>query len=142
MPTGEFSQTLLRPASPVSDTALFSVPVPGMPAGALPGTVSATVTVETPGKYDEGVLFVSREGAVVTTLPLNQILQQLLGSTFIDVAPVPAGSASAPLASGQYQLEAWTWSSADPEDTFSRHRGTEAVDLRAVATATGSVTIR
>jgi hypothetical protein len=139
---GAFAETLLRPASPVSDTALFSVPVPDMPIGALPGTVAATITVETPGRYDRGVLLVSREGSLVSTQALDEVLEQLLGSTFVDVTPVPAGSASAVLDSALYQLEAWTWNSADPEDTFTRHRGTEPVDLRAVATAGGSVTVR
>jgi hypothetical protein len=139
---GAFAQILLRPASPVSDTATFSVPAIGMPAPAVSGSVSATVTVENPGRDDGGVLFVTHEGAVVTVGSLDEVLQQLLGTTFVDMAPVPAGTASETLARGLYYLEAWTWNSTDPEDTFTRHPGAEAVDLRGVATASGAVTIR
>jgi hypothetical protein len=139
---GAFAESLLQPASPVADTAIFTVPTIGIPAGAVAGAVSATVTVEEPARYDRGVLLLTREGAVVTVASLDAILQQSLGSTFIDITQVPAGSASATLANGLYHLEAWTWSSSDPEDTFARHPGTSAIDLRAVADATGFVTIR
>lgn len=138
---GGFSGTTLRPATPVTDTATFSVPVVGVPASTATGTISATVTVETPGEYDSGVLIVSRDGAVVTTVPLDDMLQQMTGSTFVDVTPVPAGSASSTLEGAVYYLEAWTWDSADPEDTFRRHRGADGIDLRAIATAGGAVTI-
>jgi hypothetical protein len=138
---GALAETLLRPASPVSDTASFSVPAIGMPGGAVPGTVSATVTVENPGRYDRGVLMVTREGAVVTIASLDDVLQQALGSAFVDVTQVPAGSASASFGRGLYYLEAWTWDSDDPEDTFRRHPGTVA-DLRAGSTAGATVTIR
>jgi hypothetical protein len=138
---GAFAATTLRPASLVSDTAFFTVPVIDVPAPAVPGTITATVTVENPGQHDSGMLLATHDGAVVTAVPLDDVLQQLLGSTFVDVAPVPAGTAAAAHASGLYYLEAWTWDSTDPGDTFSRHPGTEA-DLRALDAATGTVTIR
>lgn len=139
---GAFAGAALRPASPASETASFSVPAIGVPAAAIPGTISATVTVETPGGYDRGLLFVTREAGVVTVASLDEPLQQSLGSTFVDVTQVPAGTSSATLADGLYQLEAWTWNSADPADTFTRHPATEAVDLRGSSAATGSVLIR
>lgn len=138
---GGLSDTLLRPATPVSDTATFSVPAVGVPASAVTGTISATITVETPGEYDSGVLIVSRDGAVVTTVSLDGVLQQMVGSTFVEVTPVPAGTASATLEGAVYHLEAWTWDSGDPEDTFRRHRGADGVDLRSITTAGGTVTI-
>lgn len=138
---GGFSGTTLRPATPVTDTATFAVPAVGVPASATTGTISATITVETPGEYDSGVLIVSRDGAVVTTVSLDDLLQQMLGSTFVDVTPVPAGSASSTLEGAVYYLEAWTWDSDDPEDTFRRHRGAGGIDLRTIATAGGVVTI-
>jgi hypothetical protein len=139
---GAFAATSLRPASPVTDTATFSVPAVGVPAPAEPGTISATVTVENAGRYDRGVLMATHEGALVTLVPLDELLQQLLGSTFIDVTQVPAGTGASTLDRGLYHLEAWTWNSADPGATFTRHAGTEAVDLRATVTAAGAVTIR
>jgi hypothetical protein len=140
--SGVFADTLLRPASPVSDTALFSVPAIGMPVSAVPGTISTAVTVQNPGRYSSGLLMVTHEGAVVATVPLNEVLQQSLASASVDVTLVPAGTSTAALASGLYHLEAWTWNSADPDDTFTRHPGTAAIDLRAVAAATGSLAIR
>lgn len=139
---GAFPDTLLQPASRASDTALFSVPVPAVPGGAVAGTLSVTLTVENPGRYDSGVLLVTREGAVVTMAPLDATLQQSLGSTFVDVSDVPAGTATTAFPRGLYHLEAWAWHSANPRGTFTRHRGTEAVDLRASAAAGGAVTIR
>jgi hypothetical protein len=139
--TGEFSGTLLRPATPATDTASFSVPPIGVPAPAVSGTISATVTIQNPGQFDRGVLLVSRDGAVVTAVPLDDVLQQMLGSTFVEVTSVPAGTGSATLERALYYLEAWTWDADDPEDSFTRHAGTAGVDLRAIATASGAVTI-
>lgn len=139
--TGALSGTVLRPETPATDTASFSVPAIAVPAPAVTGTISATITVQSPGQYDRGVLLVSRDGAVVTAVPLDDLLQQMLGSTFVEVTPVPAGSAGAPLERAVYYLEAWTWDADDPEDTFARHAATAGVDLRTNATAGGTVLI-
>lgn len=138
---GSFAETTLRPAGTASDTASFSVPAIGVPASAGSGAIAATVTIATPAVRDRGVLFVTREGAVVTVASLDEPLQQLLGSTFVDVDQVPAGSASATLDSGLYALEAWAWHSSDPEDSFTRHPATGTVDLRNAPAASGSVLI-
>ncbi len=138
---GAFASTTLRPASPASDTALFTVPPLDITSPAVPGNLSTTVTVENPAVYDRGVLLVTREGAVATAASLDEVLQQQLGSTFVDV-PLPAGTDAANLATALYHLEAWTWNSEDPADSFKRHAGDAAVDLRATANATGAVTIR
>lgn len=139
---GAFAATTLRPASPVSDTALFSVPPLEVVLPAVPGSLSTTVTVQDPARYDRGALLVTREGAVVTFASLDEVLQQQLGSTFVDVPQLPAGTDVASLATGLYHLEAWTWNSANPADSFTRHAGDAAVDLRTTANASGAVTIR
>jgi hypothetical protein len=139
---GTLADTTLRPASRAADTAAFSVPAIGMPADSVPGTITATITIENPGQYDRGMLLVTHEGAVVTVTSLDAVLQQSPPSAFVDVTQVPAGSISATLDRGLYHLEAWTWDSDDPEDTFTRHPVVDAVDLRAVETATGTVAIR
>lgn len=138
---GAFAATTLRPASPVSDTALFTVPPLDIASPAVPGNLSATVTVENPGRYDRGVLLVTREGAVATVAPLDEVLQQQLGSTFVDV-PLPAGTDLTVFPAALYHLEAWTWDSANAADSFTRHAGDAAVDLRATANAVGAITIR
>lgn len=139
---GAFAPETLRPAGSSSDTAQFSVPAIGIPAGAVSGTIATTVTVETPGEYDRGVLLVSREGALVTLVPLDSMLQQQLGSAFVDATQVPAGTNTTSFEPGLYYLEAWTWNSAEPRNSFTRHPGTDGVDLRSSATATGAVTIQ
>lgn len=138
---GAFAAETLRPPSSASDIAAFTVPAIAIPSGQVAGTVSATVTVTTPGRDDRGALVVTREGAVVAVASLDAVLQQSLGSTFVDVGQVPAGSVAAPLASGLYHLEAWSWRAADPAGTFVRTAGAAAVDLRATEAAGGAVTI-
>jgi hypothetical protein len=139
---GAFASTTLRPASPVSDTALFSVPPLEVALPAVAGSLSTTVTVPDPARYDRGALLVAREGAVVAAISLDEMLQQQLGSAFIDVPQLPAGTDVANLATGLYHLEAWSWNSANAADTFARHEGDAAVDLRDTANASGAVTIR
>lgn len=138
---GPFAATTLRPASPVSDTATFSVPAVEAAAPAVAGTLSTTVNVEVPARYDRGVLLATHDGGLVSLATLDAMLQQAVGSAFVDVT-VPAGTMTDTLDAGLYALEAWTWHSADPEDTFVRHAGADTVDLRAVSTAAGAVTIR
>jgi len=138
---GALAGTTLRPASSASDTATFSVPAIDLPAASVPGTVQATITVQNPGRYDRGVLLVTREGALVATLSLNEVLDASPPSSFVDVTQVPAGTESATFDRGLYYLEAWTWDSDDPEDTFTRHAGEDAVDLRSGATAMGTIAI-
>lgn len=134
---GGFATTTVRPASPASDTAFFTVPSIEVQSPSTPGSLSTTVTVETPARYDRGVLMVTREGSLVTLASLDEVLQQSLGSTFVDLAQVPSGTTAA-----LYHLEAWTWNSADAEDSFRRHAGDAVVDLSAAASATGTITIR
>jgi hypothetical protein len=140
---GGFAAETLRPPGQSSDVALFSVPpITGVALPAVPGLISATVNVETPAKYDRGALLVTQEGALVTLAPLDELLQQQAGSAFVEVSPVPAGSEATPLRRGLYHLDAWTWNSADEEDTFRRHGGAAAVDLRTTANGEGELTVR
>lgn len=140
---GGFAAETLRPARQALDTAFFTVPPISLPAApALPGLVSTTVTVERPGRYDHGALLVTRDGALVTMAPLEELLQQVAGSAFLEASPVPAGSEASPLSRGLYYLDAWTWHSSDEEDTFTRHRGAAAVDLRSSGAAESALLVR
>jgi hypothetical protein len=87
------------------------------------------------------MLLVTHEGAVVTAVSLDAMLQQLQPSNLVEVTQVPAGAGAATLDRGLYHLEAWTWNSTNPAATFMRHAGTAAVDLRATAIAAGTVAI-
>lgn len=140
---GEFAAETLRPPGQSSDVASFVVPpITVIAPPATPGLISATVNIETPGRYDRGALLVTHEGALVALAPLDQPLQQSVAATFVEVSPVPAGSQSAPLARGLYHLDGWTWNSADAEGTFRRHAGTAAVDLRTSAGGEGELRVR
>lgn len=139
---GPLAQTLLRPSSQPSETAIFGVPTIGIPASAVAGTISATINIERPGRYDRGVLLVAHEGAIVTSLSLDDVLQQSPTSVLVEVPQIPAGAAAAALDRGLYYLEVWTWDSDDPADTFTRHPAADATDLRTAATAMATVTIR
>lgn len=136
---GPFAADTLR--APTSGIATFTVPAIPVPAGLADGLVSATVNIATPDRDDHGALVVTRDGAVVAIASLDEVLQQSLGSTFVDVGPVPAGSVSAPLASGLYHLEAWSWRAAEPGASFVRHAGDAPIDLRSGAAAGAVVSI-
>jgi hypothetical protein len=136
---GDFSTTLLTPAA-VSTTAAFTVPAVGLPSGTAAGTVSATVSVGTPGKYDKGALLVTHNGAVVAVAPLDDAFTSAASSTVVSITDVPASS-SAGFERGLYYLEAWAWNSADPDSTFTRQPVSGAVDLRAALTANATVTV-
>ncbi len=139
---GAFADTTLRAPASASDTAAFTVPAPGLPATAVAGTVSTEVTVGTPARHDRGVLVLSHEASTVAVGSLDAMLQQSLGSAFIELADVPAGGAAAPFDPALYRVEAWAWHSADPEDTFTRHAGEGVVDLRTGAVGAGAVTVQ
>ena len=81
----------------------------------------------------------THDGAIVTAAPLAAALGGAQPST-VSVGGVPA-SASSEFDRGVYYLEAWAWSSADPEGSFTRQPVSAAVDLRATSTASAEVTV-
>ena len=137
---GDFSLTLLAPPAATTSTATFTVPDVSLPSGAASGTIAATVSVGTQGKYDKGALLVTHNVAVVTATSLDQAITTGAASTIVNATNVPASS-SAGFDRGLYYLEAWAWNSADPAGTFSRQPVTGAVDLRATLTANANVTL-
>ncbi len=137
---GDFADTLLAPAAVSTTTATFTVPDIAQPSGAAAGTISATVSAGTQGKYDKGALLVTHNGTLVTVAPLDDALAGAGTSTVVNVANVPASAASG-FERGLYYLEAWAWNSADPEGTFTRQPVSGAVDLRTTLTANATVTV-
>jgi hypothetical protein len=137
---GEFASAPLQPSSAAASAATFTVPAIAVPSPAGAGTIAANVTPGTPGKYDNGALLVTHDGAVVTAAPLGAALAGAQPSTVVTVADVPA-SAAEEFERGLYRLEAWAWHSADPQGSFTRQPVTGAADLRAVPTATADVTV-
>jgi hypothetical protein len=137
---GKYSDTLLVPPSVTTDTATFTVPPIEIPSTASAGTISATLTVGTPGKYDKGALVITHNGAVVATSPLDDALATGAASPVVTVTNVPASTAAG-FDKGLYYAEAWAWSSSNPTDTFTRQAGTGAIDLRSTLTGTAAVSL-
>ena len=137
---GDFSSSAVAPPATAGSTATFVVPEIPIPPSAASGTISANVTATTPGKYDSGALLVTHDGAVVTAAPLSAVLAGSQSSAVVTVANVPA-SASSEFERGLYHLEAWAWSSANPESSFTRQPVSGAADLRAASTANADVTV-
>jgi hypothetical protein len=132
---GEFADARVeRPAA--GATAPITVPEIPPPSAAIAGTISASVAATTPGKYDNGTLLVTRDGAVVTAAPLSAILAGSEPSPVVTIPNVASGTER-----GLYRLEAWAWSSASPETSFTRQPVEAAVDLRSTASADAVVTV-
>lgn len=137
---GAFSNTLLAPPATATDVAAFTVPDVAIPSTAASGTIAATISAATPGKYDKGALLVTHDGAVVTAVPLDEALAGSATSAPVNVTGIPASS-GAGFDRGLYYLEAWAWNSSNPKGTFTRQPVGTAVDLRAALTANAAVTI-
>jgi hypothetical protein len=121
-------------APPSSGTNPVTVTVPSLSpaAGASAGSVAATITPATPGKYNQGRLLVSHEGALVASAPLDSVLTQG-GSVSLSV---PAGSASS-----YYYVSVRVWNSSSPSATLSRQWYPSIVDLRSSASGSIALTI-
>ncbi len=137
---GAFSNALLAPPATPTDVAAFTVPDAQIPSTAASGTIATQVSAATPGKYNEGALLVTHNGAVITSVPLDAALAGSATAATVNVTGVPASSGTT-FDRGLYYLEAWAWNSADPKGTFTRQAVSTPVDLRSTLTANASVTI-
>jgi uncharacterized protein DUF4382 len=96
--------------------------------GATTSSLSVTTAVAAPGKYNNGELILSQNGAIIAVMPLGATLDQSSGS--VTLSGVPGGTSSQALATGLYDLSAWVWSSSNPSGTLSRQSSPKSVDLR------------
>ncbi len=72
---GSFSNTLLAAPAATTDVAGFTVPDVQIPSTSASGTITAQVSAaHAAGKYNKGALLVTHNGAVVTTVPLDDAL--------------------------------------------------------------------
>jgi hypothetical protein len=100
-------------------------PLPGIATGGTIGTLSGTVTVGSPGRYDTGVLLVSQGGQLVDSLNISTALAGGARSfTFADPT-VPAGL---PLA--VYDVSVRAWKASDAAGTLARTGLANQVDMR------------
>jgi hypothetical protein len=124
----EFSDGVLDPkvtvSAPKSGTASVVVPTLKLAAGAAAGSLAATVIATTPGKYDQGELFVSHDGVLVAATPLDAVLTQGTGG-IVTVANLPSGTPDA-----VYYMTIRAWKSTDPGSGVQRQWYPQAIDLR------------
>ena len=122
---GPFTTTVAAPSA-ASTTATFSVAAFGIPSGSSAGTVSGTLSVVSPGKYNEGMLILTQNGAIVSAASISAYLSAA-SSSETWLSNVPTGHV--------YYAEVWVWNSSDPSSTFSRQPYSGPIDL-----TSGSVT--
>lgn len=138
--SSEFGNELSPPATG-NTTVTFSMPELAVPTPAAAGTISATVSVTSPKKYDQGALVLSQGAAVVASVSLNSILESAQDTGTVSLTRIPAGTAVQPFDAGLYRAETWAWHSRDPAGTFTRKPLDAAVDLRGIEAASISLTI-
>jgi hypothetical protein len=121
-------------AAPTSGTNPATVTVPSLSpaAGASTGSIAAVITPATPGKYNQGQLLVSHEGALVASAALDSVLAQ--GGSVS--ASVPAGTASS-----FYYVSVRVWNSSNPSGTLSRQSYPSILDLRSSTSGSIPLTI-
>jgi hypothetical protein len=127
------------PASVTTTATTFNAPTLSIPTSTLSGTITANLTISSPGKFDKGVLVVTHDGAIVGTTSLDAVLSAATGS--VTVTPVPAGDGTTAFDGGTYFAEAWVWTSGDPANTFTRVPAGTLIDMRQSATATTALTL-
>ncbi|HVN46921.1 MAG TPA: DUF4382 domain-containing protein [Steroidobacteraceae bacterium] len=118
---------------PNSGTATVVVPAPSLESGASAGSLSVAV-VATPGKYDQGELLVSHDGALVGAASLGAILSQGAGGT-VKVTNLPSGVPDA-----VYYLTVRAWNSTSPA-SVQRQWYPQVMDLRTSTSASTAVTV-
>lgn len=125
---GPLSTVVTGPTVATTTPTTFTVtPIP-LPAGTSADSISGTLTVSAPGKYNKGELVLTQNGALVAVAPLDSYLGVSQSSaTFF--SSVPGGGGSGTASTEQYYLEAWVWNSADPTGTFSREPVAALIDL-------------
>lgn len=122
--------------NPITTTAVLVKIAPlTVATGAASDSLTVATSVAAPGKYNNGELIVSQNGAIIAVAALGSVLDQSSGS--VTLSHVPGGTSSQALNSGIYDLSAWVWNSANPAGTLSRQSGATSVDLTS-GTASGA----
>ncbi|MGB6452406.1 MAG: DUF4382 domain-containing protein [Steroidobacteraceae bacterium] len=120
---GPLTTTVSPPSG--SATATFTAAAIPLPSGTTAETISGTVTVSAPGKYDKGELILTQDGALIAVTPLDAYLSGS-SATAILFTSVPGGTPTS-----VYYSEAWVWNSSDPAGSLSRQPQSAPIDLSA-----------
>jgi hypothetical protein len=128
-----------KPISPPTSgtTATVVVPPLALESGASAGSLAATVVASAPGKYDQGQLLLSHDGALVAAAMLDNVLKQGAGGV-VTVAGLPSGT---PDAVYYATVRAWNSTSNNPATTVQRQWYPEVIDLRTSTSASISLTV-
>jgi hypothetical protein len=131
--TAALATTVAAPGA--TTTALFTVSTPPVPTGSSANGITGTVSVTSAGTYDNAELFLTYNGALVATAPLNAYLSGAQ-DTLALTAVAPGGSSTASYAPGVYNAEVWAWNSSNPTGTLTRSPVATTIDMSA-GNATG-----
>ena len=132
---GTLTTTVSAPPPGTTTPVVVTVPALTLAPGVTSGSISASVTQATAGKYDHGELLVTHNGALVATTPVDAALAQGAGAT-ITVNGLPSGTSAA-----LYYVAVRAWNSRDASATLQRQSYPTAIDLRGSATGAVQVTI-
>jgi hypothetical protein len=123
-----------------STPVVITLPALQPAAGGSSSSIAVAVAAATPGKYDHGQLIVSQNGAVVQTVPIDNVLTQP-GPVSVLVQRLPGGIAASNFNNAVYYLSVRSWHSRDPAGTLTRQTYPIAVDLRAGSVTGLSITV-
>ncbi len=132
---GPLTTTVSAPPPGTTTPVAVTVPALTLAPGVTSGSISASVTQATAGKYDHGELLVTHDGTLVATAPLNTALAQGAGAT-ITVNGLPTGTSAA-----LYYVSVRAWSLRNASVKLQRQSYSTAIDLRGSATGAVQVTI-
>jgi hypothetical protein len=119
---------------PKSGTAMVVVPALTLESGATAGSLAAAVVATTPGKYDQGQLLLSHNGALVAAASLDAVLTQGTGG-IVTVPGLPTGTPDA-----VYYATVRAWKSTDP-GSVQRQSYPQVIDLRTSTSAKTALTV-
>jgi len=119
---------------PKSGAAMVVVPALTLESGASAGSLAATVVATTPGKYDQGQLLLSHDGALVAAASLDAVLTQGTGG-IVTVPGLPAGTPDA-----VYYATVRVWKSTDP-GSVQRQWYAQVIDLRTSTSGAIALTV-
>jgi hypothetical protein len=119
---------------PKSGTAMVVVPSLAVESGATAGSLVATVVATSPGKYDQGQLLLSHDGALVVAASLDAVLTQGAGG-IVTVGGLPSGTPDA-----VYYATVRAWKSTDPS-AVQRQWYPQVIDLRSSTSGAIALTV-
>jgi len=132
---GTLSSNTPKVSPPTSGgTAMVVVPKLELESGASAGSLAAAVVAATPGRYDQGQLLLSHNGALVVSAPLDAVLSQGTGG-IVTVPGLPAGTPDA-----LYYATVRAWKSTDP-GSVQRQWYPQVIDLRSSTSGSIALTV-